>query len=62
MKKGLILIVAVIAVLVLGFIMIWLRENPLLQMWDESNLKKKFVFKNIFHIFAIVPKTKELQG
>lgn len=42
--------------------MIWLRENPLLQMWDESNLKKKFVFKNIFHIFAIVPKTKELQG
>lgn len=32
--------------------MIWLRENPLLQMWDESSLNKKFVFSKKFHIFV----------
>lgn len=33
-------------------LMIWLWENPLLQMWDESSLNKKFVFSKKFHIFV----------
>lgn len=34
-------------------LMIWLWENPLLQMWDESNLNKDLFLKNIFSIFAL---------
>lgn len=34
--------------LICNTFMIWLRENPLLQMWDESSLNKIFCFFKYF--------------
>lgn len=35
-------------------LMIWLWENPLIQMWDESSLDKDLFLKNIFSIFVYI--------